>query len=64
MSVYDGLPVELRRWLASAALPWCPRAVHRAFRKALAAAGGNPEAALARLDDIESRLLARDRLSA
>ena len=64
MSVYDRLPSELRCWLALAALPWCPRAVHRAARKALVAAGGNTAAALARLDVIEARLLARDRLSA
>ena len=64
MAAYDALPPELRRWLASAALPWCPHAVHRAFRKALAGQCGDVTAALARLDIIEARLLARDTLAA
>ncbi|MBY6152306.1 hypothetical protein KUV47_03695 [Vannielia litorea] len=60
MRDYDRLPPGLRLWLAGAALPWSARAVHRAFRAALARSGGCPKAALATLDRIEARLLARD----
>ena len=39
MREYDRLPAELRAWLAAAVLPWRPRAVRRAFDKALAETG-------------------------
>ncbi|GHG90849.1 DUF6525 family protein [Pseudodonghicola xiamenensis] len=60
MTAYDRLPVELRQWLASAALPWSPRSALRAWRAALARADGDPDAARARLSATEARQLRRD----
>lgn len=60
MASYDRLPAELRHWLASAALPWSPRSALRAWRAALARAGGDPDAARARLSATEARQLRRD----
>ena len=39
MRDYDRLPAELRRWLASAILPWRAKSVQRAYDKALARTG-------------------------
>ncbi len=39
MREYDRLPPELRAWLASAALPWRPRSVQRAYERAVARTG-------------------------
>ncbi|MGF1553789.1 MAG: DUF6525 family protein [Paracoccaceae bacterium] len=61
MAVFDALPADLRRWLASASLPWSPRSVARAFAGALGRTGGDRPAALARLSAIEQRLLATDK---
>ncbi|MGE4328349.1 MAG: DUF6525 family protein [Pseudodonghicola sp.] len=60
MTAYDRLPAELRQWLASAALPWSPRSALRAWRVALARAGGDPDVARARLSATEARQLRRD----
>ena len=60
MSAYDSLSPELRRWLATAALPWSPRSALRAWNAALRGTGGQPERARARLAQIELRLLRRD----
>ncbi len=60
MADFDALPPVLRAWAARAALPWSPRSVRAAWRRALAAAAGDTAAALARLDAAEARALARD----
>lgn len=60
MRAHDRLPPDLRRWIAEAALPWSAASVLRLWRKALAEAGGDPQAACARLDAAQARLLARD----
>ena len=59
MRDYDHLPPELRAWLASALLPWGPRSARRAFDRALSATGSIQQA-LAALDRIERRQVARD----
>jgi hypothetical protein len=59
MREFDRLPAELRAWLASAALPWRPRSVRRAYEKALAETGDRRRA-LARLTDLQGRLVAQD----
>ncbi|MGX0977592.1 hypothetical protein ACSSVY_003325 [Roseovarius sp. MBR-51] len=60
LTEYDHLPRPLRRWLAQAALPWSARSVRLVWTRALHAAGGCEAAALARLDRIEARTLARE----
>lgn len=59
MREYDRLPGELRVWLARAVLPWRPRSVHRAFRRALSRTRDVAEA-MRELDRIERTLVARD----
>jgi len=59
MREYDRLPAELRAWLATAALPWRPRSVRRAFDKALAETGDRAFA-LSRLNAMQERIVARD----
>jgi hypothetical protein len=59
MREFDRLPAELRAWLASAALPWRPRSVRRAYEKALAETGDRRRA-LAHLTDLQGRLVAQD----
>ncbi|QIE43245.1 hypothetical protein G5B39_14535 (plasmid) [Rhodobacteraceae bacterium SC52] len=59
MKDYDRLPPELRGWLATAILPWSPRSVRRAFKRAKAEYG-DVQIALAELDRLEARLIARD----
>lgn len=59
MREFDGLPPILRAWLAQAALPWRPRSVLRAYNRALTERG-DPKAALAELDRLQSCRLARD----
>jgi hypothetical protein len=60
LSAYDRLPEPVRRWVAQAALPWSARSVRGVWARALSAAGGCEAAALARLDRIEARALARE----
>jgi len=60
MHAYDALPHEVRRWLASACLPWSPQSVARLWRRALREANGCQHRATARLDAAEQRLLERD----
>lgn len=57
---FDHLPGPVRCWLAQAALPWSVRSVRVVWARALRTAGGCEAAALARLDRIEARALARD----
>lgn len=59
MQEFDRLPAELRRWLAGALLPWRPRSVQTAFDRAMARTGSRQEA-LAELDRLQRRLVARD----
>lgn len=60
MRAYDALPHDLRRWLASAALPWSPQSVARLWQRALHDANGCRHRATERLDAAERRLLERD----
>jgi len=59
MHDYDRLPAELRQWVATAKLPWRAKSVQKAYDKAMARTG-NPARALAALDDLQERLVARD----
>lgn len=59
MHDYDRLPADLRSWIATAVLPWRPRSVHRSFQRALAKTGDR-QLALAELDRMQQRLIARD----
>lgn len=60
MQEYDALPPELRRWLSQAALQWAARPVLAAWHKALRENGGCAQGAIANLNAVEARLLARD----
>jgi hypothetical protein len=59
MTEFDRLPADLRRWLSTAALPWSPRSAHRVYQRALAEARA-PQEALAMLDALQAKRLARD----
>ena len=59
MQTCEGLPPELSGWLSEAALPWSPASTRRAFAAAMARTK-NPARALAQLDQIQRRLMARD----
>lgn len=59
MREYDQLPPELRAWLSNAVLPWRPKSVLRTFEKALAKTGSEARA-LAELDRVEAKLIAKD----
>ena len=59
MREYDGLPQELRAWVATADLPWRPKSVRRSFERALAETGDVHEA-LRELDRLQERLIAKD----
>ncbi len=59
MADYDRLPADVRAWLAGAALPWSPRSAAHAFARALALHRGDRPAALAELDGLQERRLAR-----
>jgi hypothetical protein len=59
MAEYDRLPAPVRAWLAGAILPWSPRSAGRAFAAALRETR-NQAAAIAALDGLEAKLIARD----
>jgi hypothetical protein len=59
MAAYDRLPRDLRLWLAGASLPWRAQSVQATYDKALKRTRDRA-AALAELDRIEARLIARD----
>lgn len=59
MQDFDGLPQELRAWIAAADLPWRPKSVRRSFDRALAQTGDRQQA-LAELDRLQKQLLAKD----
>lgn len=46
MAEFDRLPCELRKWLASADLPWSAKSTLRLWNKALSKHNGNRDAAL------------------
>ena len=52
MSEFDKLPKILRIWLNYAALPWKPKSVHRAYKKAFLRTG-DPILALKDLDRVQ-----------
>ena len=58
MRSYDALPVELRRWLMDACLPWSPTSSLQIWRKARSS-GASPSEVIARLCRIENAMLAR-----
>ena len=59
MGDYDNLPKELRVWVAAAVLPWRPKSVRRTFDRAFSQTGDRKKA-LAELDRLQRRLIARD----
>jgi len=59
MREFDRLPPELRDWLSHAALPWDPRSVRRAYRKAFLRTGTKARA-LEALDALQAKRLAKD----
>lgn len=60
MAAFDRLPMELRRWLAEAALPWSPRSALRLWQRSLARHDGDASAALRHLSRVELAMLQRD----
>ncbi|MEM7732312.1 MAG: DUF6525 family protein [Pseudomonadota bacterium] len=59
MREFDGLPQELRAWVARADLPWRPGSVRRSFERALSETGDITRA-LEELDRLQKRLIAKD----
>lgn len=59
MREFDGLPRELRAWVARADLPWRPGSVRRSFERALSQTG-DVHSALEELDRLQERLIAKD----
>jgi hypothetical protein len=59
MAEYDRLPAPVRAWLAGAILPWSPRSAGRAFAAAFRKTR-DQATAIAALDGLEARLIARD----
>ncbi len=60
LSEFDQLPRELRFWLTEAKLPWSARSVTRLWSKALRQTGGDRQAAVKFLSDVERRTLKKD----
>jgi hypothetical protein len=60
MQAYDRLPVELRVWLAGAALPWSAHSALKLWRRLCRECGSDAGARLRGLDRVEARMLARD----
>ncbi|MEL6548672.1 MAG: DUF6525 family protein [Pseudomonadota bacterium] len=59
MQDFDQLPPELRRWVASAVLPWSVATVRKAFDRALAKTG-SVALALEELDRRQNAKLEKD----
>lgn len=59
MAAHDRLPSRARAWVTQAALPWSAASVSRIWRRALQETRCE-EAAIARLNAAEARMLARD----
>jgi hypothetical protein len=60
MAAYDKLPLELRKWLAQAALPWSARSALRLWHKAMHACDGDTCEACGRLSRAEQAMLRKD----
>ncbi|WP_230382973.1 DUF6525 family protein [Paracoccus shanxieyensis] len=60
MAAYDRLPLDLRRWLAGAALPWSAHSALRLWRRAMRDRPADTAHALQMLSAAETRLLGRD----
>ncbi|MFV0243954.1 MAG: DUF6525 family protein [Qingshengfaniella sp.] len=60
MAAYDRLPMDLRLWLAQAALPWSARSALNVWRRALRVCDGDVAAARLYLQRIEQARLVRD----
>ena len=60
MSDFDKMPIILRKWLNEAALPWGPKSVLRAYKKAFLRTGDST-LALADLDRVQKIQLSKDR---
>ncbi len=60
MSEFDKMPAILRKWLNEAVLPWGPKSVKRAYKKAFLRTG-DPKLALNDLDRVQEILLSKDR---
>lgn len=59
MRDFDGLPQELRVWVAQAMLPWSAASVRKAYAKAVARTG-DKTLALKELDMLQRSLVAKD----
>jgi hypothetical protein len=59
MQAYDNLPPALRSWLSTAVLPWSPQSALRIWRRA--SRKGGADHAIARLNEVEAGMLAKDR---
>lgn len=60
MSAYDRLPLDLRNWLAQAALPWSARSAYRLWRKLYRMYDGDIHEVRSELTRIERKRLSRD----
>jgi hypothetical protein len=58
MVEFDQMPRILRNWLNEAALPWRPKSVHRAYKKAFLRTG-DPALALIDLDRVQQLRLSK-----
>jgi hypothetical protein len=56
---YDRLPRDLRAWVANAYLPWRPRSVLKAYKRAYLKTGNHAKA-INELNCIQNRLISRD----
>ena len=59
MQTYDGLPREVRAWVAEAKIPWSPAACRKIWLTEMKR-GASIEAVLEKLDQAEDRTLARE----
>ena len=59
MKEFDRMPKLLREWLNGALLPWAPKSVYRAYKKALKK-NGDPKIALQYLDNLQQKRLSAD----
>jgi Family of unknown function (DUF6525) len=59
MDEFDRLPLELRRWLANAALPWSAASALRIWRRTLKKTGDS-STAIAHLKVVEQGTLCRE----
>ena len=61
MAEFDNLPVQLRRWLSEAALPWSPASARRVWLNAKAK-GLTQDEVLLSLGRAEASTLAREKI--